>query len=477
MANLLERFLELEKAFCALKAELVALKAENAALKSTIAKLTEENTTLITENAQLKERLGLNSKNSSIPSSKELHKLKGNKPKSDRKQGGQPGHKGHLRNKAIPDTIIKIDLDSTECECGGQISLLKECYVHQKIEIPEIKPLVTEYHLERGRCRVCGKRKSSKLPEDVTPDLFGPRVKTVISALTGFYKNSKREVEAILKDLFNLEISLGTVSNNEARVSEKCKDNYETIELELSYSKLLHIDETGHYNKGKLGWCWLFSSPKIASLIKLTDSRGKKVLENSVFGANDSITVTDRYGAYTYFTQENRQICWSHLARDFERFVHSSNHQVKALGIHLKQIAYDTFTLRKLLIEEKIDLRRFWRRAKKLRKRMWYYLKGVANLDNAPHALRVAKNLLKSEEMMWKFLQDPKVIPMTNNHAEQQIRHYVVYRKNSYFTQSERGNRFLERVISLYLTYKQQNLNPVTHLGVFKELCQIKKIG
>lgn len=95
---------------------------------------------------------------------------------------------------------------------------------------------------------------------------------------------------------------------------------------------------------------------------------------------------------------------------------------------------------------------------------MWYYLKGVANLDNAPHALRVAKNLLKSEAMMRKFLEDPKVIPMTNNHAEQQIRHYVIYRKNSYFTQSERGNRFLERVISLYLTYKQRNLNPVTHL-------------
>ncbi len=66
--------------------------------------------------------------------------------------------------------------------------------------------------------------------------------------------------------------------------------------------------------------------------------------------------------------------------------------------------------------------------------------------------------------MMWKFLDDPKVIPMTNNHAEQQIRHYVVYRKNSYFTQSERGNRFLERVISLYLTHKQRNLNLVSSL-------------
>lgn len=464
MASLQKRFLELEKAFSELKAENTELKTALTKLQATITKLTEENTTLTTENAKLTERLGLNSKNSSIPSSKELYKLKKNKPKSGRTQGGQPGHKGHTREKTLADTIVKVELDSLECECGGQISLSNKCYIHQKIEIPEIKPLVTEYHLAHGRCRACGKRKSSKLPEGVTPDLFGPRVKTVISALTGFYKNSKREVEAILKDIFNLEISLGAVSNNEARVSQICKDNYETIELELSYSKLLHIDETSHYNKGRLGWCWLFSSPKVASLIKLTDSRGRQVLENSVFGANDSITVTDRYGAYRYFNEDNRQICWSHLARDFERFAHSSNHNVKALGLHLKQVAYDTFTLRKLLIEEKVDQPLFLRRLRKLRKRLWYYLNGVANLDNAPHALRVAKNLLKSEAMMWKFLDDPKVIPMTNNHAEQQIRHYVVYRKNSYFTQSERGNRFLERVISLYLTYKQRNLNPVSSL-------------
>ncbi|MGL5029107.1 MAG: IS66 family transposase, partial [Wolbachia pipientis] len=53
---------------------------------------------------------------------------------------------------------------------------------------------------------------------------------------------------------------------------------------------------------------------------------------------------------------------------------------------------------------------------------------------------------------------------LTNNHAEQQIRHYVIYRKNSYFTQSQRGNTFLERIISLYLTWKQMDLNPFQNL-------------
>lgn len=107
---------------------------------------------------------------------------------------------------------------------------------------------------------------------------------------------------------------------------------------------------------------------------------------------------------------------------------------------------------------------RFLRRARKLRKRTWYYLTKIAQLIDATGATSIAKNIMKSENMMWKFLENPNKIPLTNNHAEQQIRHYVTYRKNSYFTQSERGNRFLERIISLYLTWNQKNQNPIKNL-------------
>lgn len=253
------------------------------------------------------------------------------------------------------------------------------------------------------------------------------------------------------------------MSNSEARVAEKCQEAYEQIEQEISRSKVLHIDETSHYNKGKLAWCWMFAS-NTASFIKLTESRGMKVLQNSKFCNRNSLVVTDRYAAYNYFADKNRQICWAHLSRDFERLAHSWNIEVKVLGCYLRNVATELFALKKALLKNEIDVFRFTRRARKLRKRTRYYLKEIFHLPEAIGASRVAKSILKSERMMWNFLDDPENIPLTNNHAERQIRHYVVYRKNSYFTQSERGNTFLERIISLYLTWKQKGLNPFQNL-------------
>lgn len=61
--------------------------------------------------------------------------------------------------------------------------------------------------------------------------------------------------------------------------------------------------ETSHYNKGKLAWCWMFAS-NTASFIKLTESRGLNVLQDSTFFNRDSLVVTDRYSAYNYFNDK-----------------------------------------------------------------------------------------------------------------------------------------------------------------------------
>ncbi len=64
----------------------------------------------------------------------------------------------------------------------------------------------------------------------------------IIAAFSGFYKNSKREIASVVNDIFNLNISVGSISNSEHRVASKCKKMYEQIEQEVSTSKVLHID-------------------------------------------------------------------------------------------------------------------------------------------------------------------------------------------------------------------------------------------
>lgn len=321
---------------------------------------------------------------------------------------------------------------------------------------------VTEYHLYHGFCSSCGNQNTANLPKGISSDLLGDHAKAVISALSGFFHNSKRDVQRILHDIFHLPISLGLVSITEKRVSHKLKSSYDELCEKMEGSPYLHIDETGHKCKGERGWGWIFTNRNM-SVLKLTSSRGKKVLQ-SILPAYEGQIISDRYGAYRYFEDEKRQICWSHLKRDFQRFAHSRHETLAEHGRILEQISHEVFILEKSFKNQVIDHLFFIRRIRKLKKRMLYALKSVLNVPDCPHAHRVANNLLNSFEMMWRFV-DNREIESTNNLAERQIRKYVVYRKKSLFTWSQRGNEFIERILSLFLTCRLQNQNAFLSLS------------
>jgi len=433
--------------------QIETLKKENVQLR-------QENAQLRQENDRLKERLGLNSTNSSLPPSRDLYRAKKNKTRRGRKPGAQPGHKPQNYKLKTPDEIIEVF--PGVCTCGHKVNVGSTYSVDQKIEIPPLKPYVREYHLYHGICQACGNRKTADLPKGVNPDLLGDHAKAIISALSGFFHNSKRDVQRILHDIFHVEISLGLVSTTEKRVSHKLQSSYDELCEKMEESSYLHIDETGHKCKGQRGWGWMFTNREM-SVLKLTSSRGKKVLQNILPDYTGQI-ISDRYGAYRHFDDEKRQVCWSHLNRDFQRFAHSRHEALSVYGRALEQIGYEVFVLEKAFKNQAIDHLFFMRRIRKLKKRMVYVLKGILRVPDCPHAHRVAQNLLNSFEMMWRFV-DNREIELTNNLAERQIRKYVVYRKKSLFTWSQRGNEFIERILSLFLTCRLQNQNSFLRLS------------
>ncbi len=172
----------------------------------------------------LTEKLNLNSNNSSKPPStsfnkKGKHKGKG---KSGKKRGAQPGHKGTYRELLPPEKVDQFIncLPPEHCDCGGAVQVNNNNFQrHQVYEIPQPHYTVTEYQIFSGTCSCCNKKHIGELPIGVTFKMFGAKTYALLSILTSKYRLSKMLAKKLLAELFSLPISVGSVSNIEARVS------------------------------------------------------------------------------------------------------------------------------------------------------------------------------------------------------------------------------------------------------------------
>ena len=432
-----------------------SLKATIEKLELTVKELLEVNAFLRKRVIELEDKLNIDSSNSGLPTSKEIYrKEKKSRPKSSRKIGAQPLHKHNGYKNRIPDKIIEVLPEESVCKCGNILELAEEYTIHQKLEIPEIKPYVREYRLRKKLCSYCNKEYRGKLADY---KILGPNAHSIISSLTGCFNNSKRDLQSILSQIFNLDISLGLISNSERRVSEKLESTYDKLSAECRSSTSLHVDETGHNNQGKRHWCWVLAN-KAVTVFKLASSRGRKVIEG-LLPSYSGMIISDRYAVYNHFDPKKRQICLAHLRRDFKRFAHSRNALLSRFGYNLLSSLDLVFAVYNGYRDGKVNKEYCFRKIRKLKKRIFIYLNKVRYYSDSEQASRVAANIQKSFDMMWRFTEDLS-IPPTNNFAERQIKHHVKYRKNSLFTWSDRGDRFLERIKTIYATAKLRNLNP-----------------
>jgi len=66
------------------------------------------------------------------------------------------------------------------------------------------------------------------------------------------------------------------------------------------------------------------------------------------------------------------------------------------------------------------------------------------------------KDMLVHRAALWTFARVAGIDP-TNNHAERELRAFVLWRRKSFGSQSERGCRFAERVMTVVHTLRKQN--------------------
>jgi transposase len=403
----------------------------------------------------LREKVNTNSNNSSLAPSRDFKRKKKNTKKSGKKRGGQPGHKAHQRAIIPEDKITEIinckPVDI--CDCGGSITLSDKIHKHQVFEIPIPKYEVIEYRIYKGCCDSCCQAHEGKLPVGITLKGFGPRAQGMIGLLTSKYRLSKRLAKNWFHDVYAMPICIGSVSNIEHTVSQSLESAYHEIANAIRKEKIVNVDETGHKEQHKNGWCWL-TSTKEYSCFFLRRSRGKKVAKEIIGPLDDRILITDRYVAYNYLPDKNHQVCWAHLKRDFQKIL-ERNGESELIGKNLLNAYEKIFSFWKTEFVSHLSFTKPQRRRLRYFKNKMLKWLRIGSYSGHVKTMRTCKNILDFSGSLWHFFEVDNV-PPTNNHAEQQLRPLVISKKLTFGTQSERGSRFVERVFTITTTCKQQ---------------------
>ena len=448
---------------------LLELSAQNERLAAQVEVLTARVARQDERIAELERRLNRSSRNSSTPPSVDPPGKKPSrrgKDPSGRSQGAQTGHQGHGR-ELLPLAAVDevVEYWPERCGCGhvfavGELLAAGEPARHQVEELPVISAVVVEHRAQRVCCPGCGKYTRAEIPGDIAASMFGPRLQAAVAALSVRNRVSRRDVVELCEELFGARISAGTVEAILTRVSGALADPYEDLLGRVRASEALNMDETGWRLKGAQRALWgMFTGRHAVFQVAAGrhEEHAKRLLEG-----HTGIVTSDRWWAYGHLPLSRRQLCWSHLNRDFRAHAEglAAEKEFGEHGLNLaRQVfwAWEVFQHTGNRRELKRTIRGLQREYKPIIRR--YAAKRARN----KRCRGMARNLLKAWPALWTFATHPGVTP-TNNHAERSLRSAVIYRKLCLGSQSESGERRIERLLSTHTTCRLQQRSLFAYL-------------
>ena len=434
--------------------ELTALRSENAVLRT-------QNVALQERIRALETQLRQDSTNSSRPPSSDLPpKPKKSKARpSERTRGGQPGHHGSFRALLPIEQVDQVVLVVPEgCRhCGQPFPSMEprrrsRPWRHQVVELLTLAVRVTEYQMQVRRCPQCGKRTRASLPPGVPMRPFGPRLTAVAALLSGRLRLSRREVQYALHELWGVTVSLGAVVNLEQVQSTALKPAYNEAREAVKQAWGANMDETGWREDKHRAWLWTVVTAAL-TVFHIDRSRGGVVVEALLGPKYAGVVGSDRYSAYSRFAAKQRALCWAHLKRDFQALVDRGGAAAAIGRWGLAEIGR-LFALWHRFRQGEFDRKELQRRVTPLKARMGRLLwRGEDCPDQK--AAGLCRELNKWWEALWTFTQVEGVEP-TNNVSERALRPAVLWRKGSFGSDSSKGSRFVERMLTVVATCRQQ---------------------
>lgn len=439
--------------------EVAQLKAENQQLRSENQQLRRENTRLRQENAELREQLSgpQTPQNSSLPPSTQHPHARpnGRKPPSSRKRGGQPGHPRHER-PLIPSDQCKevVALAPERCRhCETALTGVDpEPLRHQVWELPPIQPEVTEYQRHRLQCPTCGKTTCAELPPGVPTGQAGPRLIAMSALLMAYFRQSKRRTALFLTALLNQPCCAAWVVKLQNLATPALRPGYEELVAALPQEPILGGDETPGKEADRKTWLWTFVAATF-TVFTIRPSWAASTIRELLGSTFAGVVSCDR--AKMYWMLPNLQWCWAHLKRDFQAVADRPNGQARELGEALLAETDRLFDLWYRCRDGTLSRAELKQRMQPVREELEGLLLRGAQLDISGVA-GMCRELTRHRNWLWTFL-DVEGLGPTNNASERALRHAVIWRKLSFGTQSEKGSRFVETMLTAIETCRQQN--------------------
>ena len=278
----------------------------------------------------------------------------------------------------------------------------------------------------------------------------------------------------------------------------------------LKKAKFVHADETGLPMKGGNWWLWVIATTFFTLFIPHS-SRGHKAIEK-LFEKFEGVLISDFWGAYNNLTRE-QQKCLAHLIKDLKNLIMKSESSIKNLDKRLKEDAEQKEREKKGMDVEKKQGRpkkkpeplsdvereeleeKKRREAKKVKHARLFYEffrqawgdennplsyrarleirateeKAIQQLrqliekieadgDLDPDIKRLIKRIKRYENYLFTYLKHPG-IPPDNNHAERELRPFVIMRKTSHDFKSEEVMDSFTLYLSFHQTCKKNGVD------------------
>lgn len=445
---------------------------------------------LTAENAVLLEQVKRNSKNSSKPPSQDVSKgFKKEKKAKGKQRGAQFGHEGHEQKLYPVEVCETVEEYYPDCciECGAVLTGSDpEPYRVQHVDIPPVAPVVREHRFHALTCERCGTTTRAWDDEIINSSRYGERVVAHVGVLSGQYRQSHRMVQELLRELFGIELSVGSINQLRQESSASVVAAVSEAREYVQQQGHMNVDETsfaqgntdGKNPKGSKGWLWVMVTP-LVSYFAVCLSRSSAVCQQLLGDAFAGIVGSDRFSAYNGLDLETRQLCWAHLKRDFTQIAERSGicaELGQALLVQQRLLFEQWYRVRDGTLS-RID---FAQLVQPIRDQFHQLLLEGAGYDIAPKeksplakTVRTCQQLLKVEPALWTFVMSEGVEP-TNNAAERALRPAVLWRKNSFGAQSEAGSLFVSRMLTVVTSLRSQN-RPV--LEYLVQACRATRQG